>query len=59
MGILDLLSRIMEGFGRSEYVGALFCDLSKVFDCATHDILLEKLKYYQFNNNSLLLVLGQ
>jgi hypothetical protein len=27
-------------------VGGIFCDLHKAFDCISHAVLLEKLKYY-------------
>ena len=48
MGILDLLDEIMDSFEGLECFSALFCDLSKAFDCVTHSLLLEKLKLYNF-----------
>lgn len=46
----------MDGYEEQEYLSSLFCDLSKAFDCVSHGLLLKKLKYYNFNNNSIRLV---
>ena len=47
---------VIEGFEQREYVNGLFCDLTKAFDCVPHNILIEKLKYYNFNTNSIQLM---
>lgn len=54
--INKLITTIEDGFENKEYVGSIFCDLTKAFDCVSHDILLHKLKYYGFSHNSVLLM---
>lgn len=56
MAILELVTKISEGFDECTYVGATFCDLSKAFDCVSHDTLISKLKYYRFSHTSIKLV---
>nr|CAI5847843.1 unnamed protein product [Callosobruchus analis] len=56
MGILDLISHIMDAFNKKQYTAALFCDRSKAFDCVSHKILIEKLKAYNFSDESVELI---
>lgn len=52
LGILNLVSDIMDAFDDQAYDVVLFCDLSKAFDCVDHGILLRKLKAYNFREDS-------
>jgi len=44
--IYQLTNKILKAIDDKEWVGGLFCDLSKAFDYVNHDILLEKLNFY-------------
>jgi hypothetical protein len=46
MAIYQLTNKILKSLDNKEWVGGIFCDLSKAFDCVDHDILLGKLKFY-------------
>lgn len=53
MAVLDLTSQIIEAFHNKQYSKVVLCDLSKAFDCVDHNILLNKLKFYNFCNDSI------
>jgi hypothetical protein len=40
------LNMVLSSLDSKNYVGGLFCDLQKAFDCVNHDILLAKMKFY-------------
>ena len=40
------LDKVLTSLDKKNYVGGLFRDLQKAFDCVNHDILLTKLKFY-------------
>jgi len=41
-----LLNEILTALNNKQMVGGIFCDLHKAFDCITHAVLLEKMKFY-------------
>lgn len=44
---------INKGFEDGKYIYAQFLDLSKAFDCVSHDILIGKLHFYNFDISSI------
>jgi hypothetical protein len=41
-----LTDSVLKSLNHNLYVGGIFCDLSKVFDCVNQEILLTKLHFY-------------
>ena len=54
--LLFLVNKWKSSLDESKKCGILFTDLSKAFDCLSHDLLIAKLDSYGFDNSSLKLI---
>jgi hypothetical protein len=45
-----------EAESAAAYVGGIFCDLEKAFECANHDLLMKELKFNRIVGNAYNLV---
>lgn len=54
--IQRLVNIILETFESGDIAQSIFCDLSKAFDCVSHEILLIKLKSYGIEGQMLCLI---
>jgi hypothetical protein len=48
-----LTDSILRAWNNKEYVMGLFCDLTKAFDCVSHELLISKLEFYGVNGSIL------
>ena len=54
--LIAMIEKVRKIFDKGGTSGALLTDLSKAFDCMTHDHLLEKLHALTFDMNALNLI---
>lgn len=54
--ILSMVNFISTAFEERDHCMALLCDLTKAFDCMSHDLLLKKLAHYGFRGGALQLL---
>jgi len=55
---VELISYIYEAWDGSRDALGIFCDLSKAFDCVSHEILIGKLHHYGIRNEALKLLIS-
>lgn len=56
LAINKLTQIVLNDFENSNFTHGTFYDLTKAFDCVNHDNLIQKLSYYNFDDNSKTLV---
>ena len=56
--LMRLLEEWRHNLGNNYVVGAILIDLSKAFDCISHDLLIAKLAAYGFDENALNYILS-
>ena len=45
--VFNLTDTVLKAWNNKEFVVGIFCDLTKAFDCVSHDLLIQKLKMYR------------
>ena len=52
----SLLNTILPSLDMKHFVGGLFFDLQKAFDCVSHTILVDKMEFYGFSGSAIKLI---
>jgi hypothetical protein len=53
---IKILNYILLALNNKAYVGGIFCDLEKAFECVNHDLLMKKLKFCGIVGNAFNLI---
>jgi hypothetical protein len=56
MAMYNILNNILTSLDKKRYVGSLFCDLQKAFDCVNHKVLLENMNFYGISGSGIKLM---
>jgi hypothetical protein len=48
--LFSFTEEILSALNNKMHVGGISCDLTKVFDCVNHELLLSKLNFYGIRN---------
>ena len=51
--LVEIMDKVVTGMDHNEITATLSVDQSATFDCVTHHILLDKLKYYRLDDDTL------
>ena len=55
--LLLMIEKWKKALDNKKHAGAILTDLSKAFDCITHELLIAKLDAYGFDKNALKFIL--
>ena len=53
LAITEYINTVMESFANNSFTASVFLDLTRAFDCVSHDILLKKMDHYGVRDHAL------